>query len=220
MNLPNRTVRVVVVDDHEVVRRGLRALLADSPSVEVVGAAADGREAVQLVTELLPDVVLMDILMPDKNGVEATAEILKRHESVRVVILSSSDIDQHVLPALRAGALGYVSKNADTEELLEAIHQVARGKASMPPELTRQLLTHLDDGDATEPLSPREGEILVQVAKGLGNREIGERLHISEGTVRTHVSNILAKIGASNRVEATLFALRQGVTTLEESLEG
>ena len=113
-----------------------------------------------------------------------------------------------------------MSKNADTEELLEAIHQVARGKASMPPELTRQLLTHLEDDGPCEPLSPREEEILVQVAKGLGNREIGERLHISEGTVRTHVSNILAKIGASNRVEATLFALRQGITTLEESMEG
>lgn len=220
MNLKNRTVRVVVVDDHEVVRRGLRALLADSASVEVVGAAADGREAVKVVTEMLPDVVLMDILMPDKNGVEATTEILKRHDSVRVVVLSSSDIDQHVLPALRAGALGYVSKNANTEELLEAIHQVARGKASMPPELTRQLLTYLEDEGATEPLSPREEEILVEVAKGLGNREIGDRLHISEGTVRTHVSNILAKIGASNRVEATLFALRQGITTLEESLQG
>lgn len=220
MILPNRTVRVVVVDDHEVVRRGLRALLADSDSVEVVGAAANGREAVQQVAELLPDVVLMDILMPDTNGVEATTEILRKHDSVRVVVLSSSDIDEHVLPALRAGALGYVSKNADTEELLEAIHQVARGKASMPAELTRQLLAHIDDGGVHEPLSPREEEILVEVAKGLGNRAIGDRLHISEGTVRTHVSNILAKIGASNRVEATLFALRHGVTTLEESLEG
>ena len=220
MNSLNRTVRVVVVDDHEVVRRGLRALLADSGSVDVVGAAADGQEAISLIDELLPDVVLMDILMPTKDGVAATSEILARHDSVRVVVLSSSDIDQHVLPALRAGALGYVSKNANTEELLEAIHRVAAGKASMPAELTRQLLAHLDDDGTGEPLSPREEEILVQVAKGLGNREVGERLHISEGTVRTHVSNILAKIGASNRVEATLFALRRGIATLEESLKG
>lgn len=217
---PSRTVRVVVVDDHEVVRRGLRALLADSDTVEVVGAAANGHEALQLVADLRPDVVLMDILMPGTDGVEATAEILARYESVRVVVLSGSDIDQHVLPALRAGALGYVSKNASTEELLDAIHLVALGKASMPAELTRQLLLHLEDGGPREPLSPREEEILVQVAKGLGNRTIGERLHISEGTVRTHVSNILAKIGASNRVEATLFALRHGIATLEESLEG
>lgn len=215
-----RSIRVVVVDDHEVVRRGLRALLADAGSVEVVGAASDGREAVALVGELQPDVVLMDILMPGTDGVAATTEILSRHEGVRVVVLSGSDIDRHVLPALRAGALGYVSKNADTAELLEAIHLASRGQPSLPPALTRQLLLHLEDDGPGEPLSPREEEILVQVAKGLGNRTIGERLHISEGTVRTHVSNILGKIGASNRVEATLFALRQGITTLEESLEG
>ncbi|MDA8019172.1 MAG: response regulator transcription factor [Thermoanaerobaculia bacterium] len=219
MSSPNTTVSVVIVDDHEVVRRGLRALLADSDSVKVVGAAANGQEAVNLAAELRPDVVLMDILMPGKDGIEATREILQRFGSVHVVVLSSSDIDQHVLPALRAGALGYVSKNANTNELLEAIHQVAGGKPSMPAELTRQLLLHLDKTGPEEPLSPREEEILVQVAKGLGNREIGERLNISEGTVRTHVSNILGKIGASNRVEATLFALQQGITSLEESLQ-
>ncbi|MDY7091548.1 MAG: response regulator transcription factor [Acidobacteriota bacterium] len=217
MDTPNDALRVLLVDDHAVVLRGLEALLAEADEVEVVGAAGDGGEAVELAHRLRPDVILMDLLMPGVDGTEATAKILRRHPAMRIVVLTGADIGRHVLPALRAGALGYVSKSSNLEELLTAIRQVAAGRASFPYELTRRLLAELDAPNPVEPLSPREQEILREVARGLSNHAIAQRLHISAATVRTHVSNIFGKIAVSNRVEATLYALRHGIAFLEDA---
>ena len=211
-------ITVLIVDDHAVVRQGLRALLATGEGIEVVGEAADGREAIDAVERLNPDVVLMDVVLPHVDGPAAISAILRRDPEARIVALSGYDIDERILGALRAGALGYLSKSSSQEALLEAIHQVAQGRASLPADLTRRLLTRLQPQVPHEALSEREVEILRQISKGLSNRQTAEQLSISEGTVRTHVSNILAKLGAENRVEATLFALRDGLTTLDECL--
>jgi two-component system, NarL family, response regulator LiaR len=211
-------ITVLIVDDHAVVRQGLRALLLTAEGIEVVGEATDGREAIAEVERLNPDVTLMDVVLPHIDGPAAIRAILQRDPEARIVALSGYDIDERILGALRAGALGYLSKSSSREALLEAIRQVARGRASLPADLTRRLLTHLKPQTPNEALSDREVEILRQISKGLSNRQTAEQLNISEGTVRTHVSNILAKLGAENRVEATLFALRDGLTTLDECL--
>jgi NarL family two-component system response regulator LiaR len=156
--------------------------------------------------------------MPNLDGPAAITAILQRDPDARIVVLSGYDIDERILVALRAGALGYISKSSSQESLLEAIRQVAQGRASLPADLTHRLLTRLQPQKPHEALSEREVEILRQISKGLSNRQTAEHLNISEGTVRTHVSNILAKLGAENRVEATLFALRDGLTTLDECL--
>lgn len=211
-------ITVLIVDDHAVVRQGLHALLATSDGIQVVGEATDGREAIEAVERLNPDVTLMDVVLPHVDGPAAISAILRGDPEAKIVALSGYDIDERILGALRAGALGYLSKSSSQEALLEAIRQVARGRASLPADLTRRLLTRLKPQTPNEALSEREVDILRQIAKGLSNRQTAEQLQISEGTVRTHVSNILAKLGAENRVEATLFALRDGLTTLEECL--
>lgn len=216
-----RPIRVLLVDDHPVVRQGTRVLLLEEPDLEVVGEAADGREAVERAEELRPDVVLMDLRMPDMDGVEAVRALAARVPSARVLLLTGSGVDERTFDALEAGALGYVSKSASGAELLAALRRVARDEPSLPPELTRRLLARLGSaGDAgselPDPLTGREEEVLVLVAEGLSNRAIAERLHVSEPTVRTHVSRILGKLGVANRVQAALWALRSGVATLRE----
>lgn len=214
-----RVITVFIVDDHDVVRLGLRALLDQTEDLRVIGEAADGAGALRALESEQPDVVLMDIIMPEMGGSQVTEEIVRRWPEVRVIALSGTDAGSRIIAALHAGALGYVSKSATRAELAIAIRQVMAGRASMPVEMTRQLLRRLEPQSTRESLSARELEILLHLARGLGNREIGETLHISPATVRTHVSSILAKIGASNRVEATLFALRDGLLTLDECLK-
>jgi len=216
----DRRIRVLIVDDHPVVRQGTRVLLLDEPDVEVVGEAADGEEALQRAAELAPDVVLMDLRMPGMDGVEAIRRLAREAPAARVLLLTGSGIDQRTFDALEAGALGYLSKTARRDELLTAVRRVYRDEPSLPPEITRRLLSGLGAGsggdELAEPLTEREEEVLVLVAEGLSNRGVAERLHVSETTVRTHVSRILAKLGVKNRVQAALYALRTGIASLDD----
>jgi len=210
---------VLVVDDHLVVRKGVRALLMDADGIAVVGEAADDLEAVAEARRLEPQVILMDLKLPRLDGVEAIREILAEQPNVGIVVLTGADADEQVLSAVEAGALGYLAKTAERESFLQAIARVARGELWLPPRLTRKLLSHLKPRPSLgpeEPLTSRETSVLNLLAKGRTNQQIASELSIAEATVRTHVSHILDKLGASNRVEAALHALRVGVATLEE----
>lgn len=215
-----KLIRVLVVDDHFVVRKGVCALLLDAGDIAVAGEAADGLEAVAAARRLRPQVILMDLKLPELDGVEAIREILAEQPDVGVVVLTAADGDAQVLAAIEAGALGYLAKTSGREEFLAAIRQVARGDPWLPPRLTRKLLGHHKPGPGgrvAEPLSERETEVLRLLARGRTNQQIADELHIAEVTVRTHVSRILGKLGASNRVEAVLHALREGMAALEEA---
>jgi NarL family two-component system response regulator LiaR len=213
-------VRVLVVDDHVVVRKGIRALLATERDIEVVGEAENGREAVAEAERLRPDVILMDLVMPEMDGIEAIHRITTRQPEARILVLTSFAADDKVLPAIKAGALGYLLKDSGPGELVEAIHQVQRGESSLHPAIARKLLQELsrpsDRPPASEPLTEREVEVLQLVARGRSNREIAEELTISEATARTHVSNILGKLHLASRTQAVLYALREGLASLDE----
>lgn len=211
-------IGVLVVDDHLVVRKGVRSLLMDADDVTVVGEAADGLEAVAEARRLGPQVILMDLKLPRLDGVEAIRAILAEQPDVGVVVLTGTDGDEQILTAVEAGALGYLAKTSEREDFLLAIRQVARGELWLPPRLTRKLLAHLKPrpgGGLQEPLTSRETGVLNLLARGRSNQQIAQELNIAEATVRTHVSHILDKLGVSNRVEAALHALRAGVVTLE-----
>ena len=215
-------IRVLIVDDHFIARKGTLALLADVEGIEVIGEACNGLDAVEKAQALKPDVILMDLVMPEMGGVEATQRILGTHPGMTILILTGSDLEHEILAAVRAGALGYLSKDADEKECVRAIRQVHRGEPSLPPEITRKLIGHptfASQAPPLEQLTPREDEILRLIARGLDNHQIGERLFVSETTVRTHVRNILGKLLLSNRVEIVLYALREGVMTLAEVLD-
>lgn len=215
------TIRVLVVDDHTIVRKGTRALLAEVGDIEVVGEAADGREAVDQAEALRPDVILMDLVMPVMDGIEATHKITGSQPDTRVLALTSFAADDKVFPAIKAGALGYLLKHADPEELVDAIRRVYHGEPSLHPSIARKVLHEVrqpsEKRPTPDPLTDREIEVLQLVAQGLSNQEIADQLSIAEVTVRTHVSNILGKLHLANRVQAALYALREGFTTLEES---
>lgn len=211
-------IGVLVVDDHLVVRKGVRALLMDADDITVVGEAADGREAVAAAGRLGPQVILMDLKLPCLDGVEAIRAILAEQPDVGVIVLTGTDGDEQILSAVEAGALGYLAKTSEREDFLMAIRQVSRGELWLPPRLTRKLLAHLkprSGGGPGEPLTSRETGVLNLLAKGRSNQQIAQELCIAEATVRTHVSHILDKLGVNNRVEAALHALRAGVATLE-----
>jgi DNA-binding NarL/FixJ family response regulator len=213
-------VRVLVVDDHFVVRKGVCALLSGSADIAVVGEAGDGVQAVEEAGRCAPQVILMDLKLPELDGVEAIRRILAARPEIGIVVLTGTEVEEDVLAAIAAGALGYLAKTSEREDFLEAILQVSRGETWLPPHLTRRLLTHLKSRPAAgtrEPLTDREREVLALLARGWGNRKIAEELSISEVTVRTHVSRVLDKLGASNRVEATLHALRAGLIHLGAS---
>lgn len=213
-------ITVLVVDDHTVVRRGLVALLNTEPGIRVVGEAGDGAEAVATASALSPQVVLMDLVMPVMDGVEATKRIKAAHADTQVLVLTSFGSDAKLFPAVKAGAVGYLLKDTSPEDLVKAIRRAAAGESSLNPTVARRLLRELAHEDRStpqgEPLSGRETDVLRLVAHGLGNEEIGKRLFISEATVRTHVSNILAKLGVVNRTQAALYALREGLVSLDE----
>jgi len=209
-----RSICVLVADDHAIVRKGICALLATEPDIEVVGEAKDGRDAIAEVQRLQPDVILMDLVMPGMDGLEAIRYITAHQPQARILVLTSFAGDDKVFPAIKAGALGYLLKDSGPEELVQAIHQVYGGKSSLHPTVARKLLQELsqpsDRGSGAEPLTEREVEVLRLVAQGQSNREISDRLGISEATVRTHVSNILAKLNLSSRTQAALYALQKG----------
>lgn len=213
-------IRILITDDHAVVREGLRTLIGTEPGMEVVGEAADGVEAVQKACSLRPDVILLDMVMPRMDGLEAINEIKRECPEAHILVLTSFSDDEKVFPAIKAGALGYLLKNTTPERLLNAIRDVHQGKPSLSSDIAKKLmreLQHTSDLPHTEePLTAREMDVLRLVAQGLSNQEIAERLVIGEGTVRTHVSNILAKLHLANRTQAALYALREGLAPLNK----
>jgi NarL family two-component system response regulator LiaR len=215
------TIRVLIADDHAIVRKGICALLATEPEIEVVGEAEEGREAITQARRLSPDVILMDLVMPRVDGLEAIRHITASQPEARILVLTSFDGDDKVFPAIRAGALGYLLKDTGPDELIRAIQQVHRGESSLHPTVARKLLREVSrpTGKAAEPdpLTQREMEVLRLVANGWSNREVADRLHISEATVRTHVSNILGKLNLCSRTQAALYALREGLASLHET---
>ena len=205
-------IRILVADDHAVVRAGLTQLIATFEGAELVGAAANGREAVQLCGERHPDVVLMDLEMPDVDGIEATRAIRIAHPDVAVVVLTSFSDRDRILRALDAGAAGYLLKDAEPDELLRAVHAAARGEAPLDPKAARALLSARRTPSAAESLSEREREVLAMVAEGLPNKVIAQRLAISEKTVKAHLTSVYRQIGVTDRTQAALWAQRHDVT--------
>lgn len=213
-------IRVLIVDDQAIVRKGTMALLAQVDGITVVGEAANGQAAIEQAALLNPDVILMDLVMPKVDGIAAIQEISIRQPQVRILALTSFATDDKIFPAIKAGALGYLLKDAEPEELVAAIHQVYRGEPSLPPAIARKLLREIrqppsQQQSAPDPLTERELEVLSLVAKGLDNQAIADRLTVTEVTVRTHISHILDKLHLANRVQATLYALRTGLSALE-----
>jgi DNA-binding NarL/FixJ family response regulator len=216
--MQQRPIRVFVVDDHTVVRRGLRAYLEVVDDMEVVGEAADGQEALEQIAALVaagrpPDVVLMDLLMPGMDGITATAAVSQRHPEMAVVAMTSFTQADKVHGALQAGAAGYLLKDAEADEVAAAIRAARRGEVHLDPAIARQLTRALvtPKAQTVNALTDREREVLVLVAKGLSNQQIADVLVISERTARTHVSNILSKLGLASRTQAALMAIREGI---------
>lgn len=208
-------IRVLLVDDHTVVRQGLRMVMSLEDDLEVVGEAADGREAVEAAGTLAPDVVLMDLLMPVMNGVEAIRAIKRDHPEVEAVALTSVLEDRMVIDAVEAGAAGYLLKETGPETLFEAIRAAHRGEVRLDPRAQKRLLREVRTPTMRESLTPRETDTLRLVAKGLANKEIAAQLGVSEVTVKTHVSSILSKLDLKSRTQAALFALKEGLTGLD-----
>ncbi|MEV5264554.1 response regulator transcription factor [Streptomyces werraensis] len=213
-------IRVLIADDQQMVRQGFTVLLNTQPDIEVVGQAVNGVEAVAKVDELPPDVVLMDIRMPELGGIEATARITAVHPEVKVLVLTTFDLDEYVYEALRAGASGFLLKDASAEQLAEAVRVVAAGDALLAPGVTRRLIaefSRLDARPRTPPrqkaggLTERETEVLALIAQGLSNAEIAVRLVVAEQTVKTHVGRILVKLGLRDRTQAAVFAYESGL---------
>lgn len=214
-------IRVYLADDHELVRRGLVALLDTDETITVVGAGVDGVEAVQHVEELQPDVILLDLQMPRKSGLEAIEEIRGKNPDARILVLTSFGDDDKVFAAVQAGALGYLLKDSSPEELVQAINDVCAGTPFLDPEIALKVIQELNRPLANrrpteDPLTPREIEILRMVSRGLTNNDIADILVVSERTVRTHISNILGKLHLANRTQAALYALRKGIADLDQ----
>ncbi|MFF7199387.1 response regulator [Streptomyces sp. NPDC008141] len=215
--MSEQNARVIVADDQAVVREGIVMLLGLLPGIEVVGSAKDGDEAVALVAELAPDVVLMDLRMPRCDGVEATRRIRSEHPATQIVVLTTYADDESLFPALRAGARGYLTKDADGDEIVRAIQDVMAGRAGLSPVVQRRLLEQVTAaGPPTAPqlpdgLTAREGEVLTLIAEGLTNAEIARRLHISTATVKTHINNLFSKADLHDRAQAVRYAYREGL---------
>jgi DNA-binding NarL/FixJ family response regulator len=205
-------IKLLIADDHPVVRDGLSSMFAREPGFEVLGEAADGSEAVRLAQALQPDVILMDLRMPGTDGVTAIAELARQGVAARVLVLTTYDTDSHVLPAIEAGATGYLLKDAPRAELIRAVQAAARGQAVLSPSVATRLMSRVRT-PVVEPLSQRELEVLALVAAGNTNREAAAALFISEATVKTHLLNIYAKLGVSDRTAAVSAAYNRGLLT-------
>lgn len=216
VQLIESSVRVLIVDDHAIVRKGIRALLSEAGGFEIVAEADSGQAAVLRAQETQPDVILMDLLMPGMDGIEATRQITSHQPQARILVLTSFAADNKVFPAIKAGALGYLLKDSSPGELIRAIRQVHRGEPSLHPTIARKLLQEIarpvELQPAREALTTREVMVLQLIAQGLSNQEIADRVAISESTVRAHVSRILAKLHLASRTQAALYAVREGLT--------
>jgi len=214
-------IRLLIVDDHAIIRAGLQALLQVVPDMEVVGEAINGREAVDLAEKLAPDVILMDLVMPEMDGIQAIRKILSNQPQARILVLTTFSGEDKIFPAIKAGAMGYQLKDSSPQELVEAIREVNRGQASLHSLIARKVLDEVlnppDLSPTRAPLTQREVEVLRLIAEGLENREIAERLVLSDATVRTHVSNILGKLHLASRTQAALYALREGLASLDDA---
>jgi len=220
----NGDIRVLIVDDHTVVRDGLQALITAEPGMQVVGSAADGVEAVSMARELKPDVILLDLVMPRMDGVQTILEIKKDNPEARILVLTSFAENHQVFSAIKSGAMGYLMKDTSSEELIQAIRDTFNYQPAMQPKIARQLMQDIQSQDSKPgsemALTEREIEILQLVALGKTNQEIADDLVLSERTVRTHITNILAKLGLSNRTQAALYALREGIAHIKYTLPG
>ncbi len=210
------SIKVLIADDHHVVRRGLLFFLKTQKEIEIVGEATNGKEAVELVEQLKPDVVLMDLVMPEMDGIEATKVIKEKHPDIHILILTSFSDQDHVIPAIQAGATGYQLKDIEPDELVKSIKAVYNGDSQLHPKVTTHVMTHLIKGDKKESnlldeLTRRELEVLAEIAKGKSNKEIASSLVITEKTVKTHVSNILSKLELADRTQAALYAVKHGI---------
>lgn len=209
--MSTKPIRVLCADDHPLVRKGIASILANEGDMQLVGEAATGREAVQKYRELKPDVVLMDLRMPDMTGIEATREIRKEDPEAKIIALTSYDGDQDIYRAIEAGVRGYILKEMVHTKVLDAIRTVQAGKRLVPPEVAQRLSEYFPQ----VALTPREVEVLSYVAKGMANKEIAHKLGTASGTVKMHVQNILAKLGASDRTHAVTIALERGILHLD-----
>ena len=210
------------VDGHAVVRRGRSAILEKEPDLKVIGEAENGNQAIWKARSLQPDVILMDLVMPEKDGIEAIKEIKKDDAEAKILVITSFAEDEKVFPAIKAGALGYLLKDSSPDDLIQAIHEIYQGKASLHPTIARKLIMELKEEDngksqpAEQVLTTREVEVLNLIAHGMSNQEIANQLMVSETTVRFHVSNILSKLHLANRTQAVLYALKEGIAKLED----
>ena len=216
-----KKIKLLICDDHAVVRRGLRSLVGIKHGMELVGEAVDGEEAIDMAKKLKPDVIIMDLIMPRKDGIAAITEIKKRDQNAKILVLTSFSDDKNVFSAIKAGASGYLLKDSSPEDLIQAIDDVYQGKSSLHPVIAQKVIHEMhqpsDLPPTDDPLSEREVEVLRNVAQGMSNQEIARTLKIKEGTVRIHVGNILNKLQLANRTQAALYALREGLAELEGS---
>jgi two-component system, NarL family, response regulator LiaR len=214
--LPSKKITVLIVDDHTIVRQGLRTFLELQDDIAVVGEAPNGRMAVEMAEQLKPNVILMDLLMPELDGISATRQITALGLPIHVIALTSFIEDERVIPAIQAGACSYILKDISPSELVETVRAAHRGEARLHPDVTRKLMSQVAHPPASAPvvadLTEREIEVARLVAKGLSNREIAERLVISEKTVKPHVSSILSKLGLEDRTQLAIYALKNGLT--------
>lgn len=213
-------IRVLICDDHAVVREGLKALIESEPGLELAGEARDGTEAVDKSLAYNPDVTLMDLEMPRMTGIEAISEIMAKRPEARILVLTTFVTDEKIFPAIKSGALGYLLKDSSPEQLIQSIREVARGESSLHPAVAKRLLREIssppDKASEADALTEREVDVLTYVAKGHSNQEIADQLFLSERTVRTHVSSILSKLHLANRTQAALYALKEGLASLED----
>lgn len=214
-------ITLIIVDDHVVVRKGLRLLLEQQPDISVVGEGGDGAQAIKLASDLLPDVVLLDLLMPKVDGITAVREIKRLTPATQIIALTSSFEDEHIFEVIKAGALSYLLKDTKPEELVAAVRAAARGESKLHPLVAERLLREMQQRDRSPlaELTPRELDVLAQIARGRSNQEIAGELVLSERTIKTHVSNILAKLHLADRTQAAIFALQQRLVPLKDALE-
>ncbi|MBD7945524.1 MULTISPECIES: response regulator [Psychrobacillus] len=209
-------IRVLIADDHHVVRRGLMFFLKTQKDMDIVGEATNGKEAVELTETLKPDIILMDLVMPEMDGIQATKRIKVKYPSIQILMLTSFSDRDHVIPALKAGASGYQLKDIEPDDLAEAIRKLMRGENTIHPEATSQMEKENEPREVLPheeyPLTPREQDVLAELTKGKSNREIASSLFVTEKTVKTHISNIFAKLQVQDRTQAALYAVKHGLT--------